>query len=74
VTDVGDSAMIVGDTGCVVRPGSVDALLDGIDTMLEADRKRLGEKARERIVSRFSLEAMIKATQKEIITCAASRD
>ena len=74
VTDVGDSAMIVGDTGYVVRPQSVDALLEGIDMMLETDQERLGEKARERIVSRFSLEAMIQATQKEIVTCVALRD
>jgi glycosyltransferase involved in cell wall biosynthesis len=74
VTDVGDSAMIVGDTGGVVRPRNVDALVEGIDTMLEADRQNLGEKARERIVSHFTLRTMIETTQKEIVSCAASRD
>jgi glycosyltransferase involved in cell wall biosynthesis len=62
VTDVGDSASIVGDTGVVVPPGDPRALADAIRKFLKMDRKErahLGEKARCRIVDRYSLSKII---------------
>lgn len=59
VTDVGDSAWIVGDTGIIVPPGDAGALAEGIIklTSLPADaRERLGIKARGRVVSQYSLQ------------------
>ncbi|MCV6824493.1 MULTISPECIES: glycosyltransferase [Halocynthiibacter] len=64
VTDVGDSAWLVGDTGAVVPPSNPDALADGIDQIIalpEPERKALGKRARARIDTKFSLDRYIKA-------------
>ncbi|MCG6871812.1 MAG: glycosyltransferase [Gammaproteobacteria bacterium] len=58
VTDVGDSAQLVGETGRVVPPGDVVALADGISSLLQlsaGERFSLGQRAREQIVNNFSL-------------------
>ena len=65
VTDVGDGKRIVGETGSVVAPGDPKALALAWDTMLEigsAERARLGQCARERILQEFSLSRLIEAT------------
>jgi glycosyltransferase involved in cell wall biosynthesis len=59
VTDVGDSAYIVGDAGVMVPPRDPAALAAGILRILDLDRAThaaLGCAARERILSTFSLE------------------
>ncbi|MFQ5900805.1 MAG: glycosyltransferase family 4 protein [Thermodesulfobacteriota bacterium] len=59
VTDVGDSAMIVEETGKVVSPKNSAALADGWKTLIEAGnetRHRLGQAARQRVIENFSLE------------------
>jgi glycosyltransferase involved in cell wall biosynthesis len=64
VTDVGDSAMLVGDTGRVVPPRSPSALADAMGELIAAGadkRRRMGQSARRRIAARFSLDAMIEA-------------
>ncbi|MGZ5170308.1 MAG: glycosyltransferase [Burkholderiales bacterium] len=61
VTDVGDSARIVADTGKVVPPRQPLALARALAEMLEAGnetRKALGARARERIIQHFSLDAI----------------
>lgn len=61
VTDVGDSARIVGDTGRVVSPRDPVALAAAWHELLQAEpaaRARLGSAARERITARFSLPAI----------------
>lgn len=58
VTDAGDSAEIVGDTGRVVPVGDMPALAAEIITMLEMsleDRKSLGLQALQRVQHRYSL-------------------
>ena len=61
-TDVGDNAIIVGDTGAVVPPRDPQALASAIRALADeapaahADRSR---RARARIVERFSLEKSI---------------
>jgi glycosyltransferase involved in cell wall biosynthesis len=58
VTDVGDSAAIVGDTGIVVPPCDAVAMASAIGELVTAGREQrrtLGEAARERIEKRFSL-------------------
>lgn len=55
VTDVGDSAMIVGDTGVVVPAGNPDQLAQGLKEML--DRPKL--KIRDRIVNHFTTERLV---------------
>ncbi len=67
VTDVGDSRMIVADTGIVVAPNDAQSLSAGIEKMLSSDLDALGKRARERIVENFSIEKMTKSTQREII-------
>lgn len=62
VTDVGDSAEIVGDTGLVVRPGDPEALSDAwqrILTCSPAERAKLGARARARIVDHFSVTSLV---------------
>jgi glycosyltransferase involved in cell wall biosynthesis len=58
VTDVGDSAAIVGSTGRVVPPRDPEALAHAILDVLALDPAsyaRLAEAARDRIVSEFSI-------------------
>ena len=62
VTDVGDSAWIVGDTGRVVPPGNPAALaqsLKGLIELGEGRRRALGEMARQRIIDNFSLDTIV---------------
>jgi glycosyltransferase involved in cell wall biosynthesis len=61
-TDVGDSALIVGDTGVVVPAEDDNALFNGLMTLLDkapAERRALGRGARERIESHFGLAAVV---------------
>jgi glycosyltransferase involved in cell wall biosynthesis len=67
VTDVGDSAWIVGNTGQVVPPQNPEALCAGwlklIDMGVEA-RHTLGAKARQRIEELFSLDQIVQNYEK----------
>lgn len=61
VTDVGDSAQLVGDTGVIVPPARPDRLADALVDLLSmdpADRLALGQRARQRVVEQFSMKAM----------------
>jgi glycosyltransferase involved in cell wall biosynthesis len=63
VTDVGDSAWLVADTGAVVQVGDVAGLAAQWAAFLDLpddERTRLGERARKRIVEQFSLEAVVR--------------
>lgn len=59
VTDVGDSALIVGEIGEVVVPGSPDALLEGFQRILRRLKRDIGAASRASIVSRFSSDALV---------------
>jgi glycosyltransferase involved in cell wall biosynthesis len=57
-TDVGESAMIVADTGRIVRPNDDAALAQAMLAILALspdERKNLGSRARDRIARNFSL-------------------
>jgi glycosyltransferase involved in cell wall biosynthesis len=59
VTDVGDAAEIVGDTGVVVSVRSANALAHAIEEILREPEERRRERrrlARQRITNRFSLD------------------
>ncbi len=63
VTDVGDSAAIVGDTGQVVPPGDERALAAAIVQLLGYDRTArlaLGERARRRVVEHYGLPVVVR--------------
>ena len=74
VTDVGDSAIIVGDTGKVVPPKDPEALAGAwLDLIRQGEdaRRRLGEAARRRIEKKFSLPVIAKryeALYQEVVT------
>jgi len=58
VTDVGDSAWLVGETGKVVPPSDSDALAEAwmaLMAMGSEQRKHLGEAARKRVMDNLSL-------------------
>ncbi|MFQ5485133.1 MAG: glycosyltransferase [Desulfobacterales bacterium] len=62
VTDVGDSAWVVGDVGKVVPPkdpGAMAAAWMEFLTMEKKDRDRLGEAGRKRIENNFGLSTIV---------------
>jgi glycosyltransferase involved in cell wall biosynthesis len=63
VTDVGDAALVVGDTGWVVPPKEPNALAAGIETGIGALKKNgkdeLGQRCRRVIEEKYSLEVMV---------------
>lgn len=62
-TDVGDSAMVVGDTGVIVPPQDEVALVTGIEKLLamsQEERRTLGTSARSRIESNYTLGEIVK--------------
>ena len=66
VTDVGDSAMIVGDTGIVVAPGNPGALANAWRQLIDAGpevRLRLGMAARQRVQQHFALPVIVERYQ-----------
>jgi glycosyltransferase involved in cell wall biosynthesis len=66
VTDVGDSALIVGETGRVVAPGNPDALAEAWRKLVEAGpgvRRTLGMAARRRVQQHFALPAIVERYQ-----------
>ena len=61
VTDTGDSARVVGETGKVAPPGDTGALARAVIELLslsETQRAELGRDARERVEDNFSLPAV----------------
>ena len=62
-SDVGDAALLIGDTGTVVPPGDPPALAAAIAAMIERgpdERARLGATARARIVADYALDAVVR--------------
>jgi glycosyltransferase involved in cell wall biosynthesis len=63
VTDVGDSALIVGDAGRVVAAKDPEALAAAIIELLQAPpefREKLGKQARLRVKKNYSLDNIVK--------------
>lgn len=62
VTDVGDSAAVVADTGVTVPPGDPDAIAAGVARIMALDsaaRAALGVRARQRVLEHYSLDAIV---------------
>ena len=69
VTDVGDSALIVGATGRVVPPGDHSALAAAIGHLIDLspeERRELGEACRARIVSEFGINRLVQRTEQAL--------
>lgn len=67
VTDVGDSARIVGDAGRVVPPGEVEEMAAALLLLSEmggSERADLGHRGRQRVASMFTVPAMLKAYER----------
>jgi glycosyltransferase involved in cell wall biosynthesis len=61
VTDVGDSALLVGDSGIVISSGDLGGLTNGLERLIsvgEDERRRLGEAGRRRVETGYSLPAV----------------
>jgi glycosyltransferase involved in cell wall biosynthesis len=61
VTDVGDSAFVVGETGRAVPPRNANALASAWRELIEMgaeSRQALGQAARHRVLENFSIEAI----------------
>jgi glycosyltransferase involved in cell wall biosynthesis len=62
VTDVGDSKLIVGNTGIVVPPNNPDSIQDAILIALKmsaSERVNLGKMARERVINNYEINKMV---------------
>lgn len=66
VTDVGDSAWIVGKTGKVVPPRDSENLAEAIYELSSSkiQRESLGQLARERVIQVFSIEKVVEQYEK----------
>lgn len=67
VTDVGDSAYIVGDTGRVVSAGDMIGLAAALETVLSlplSERVALGQRARARVSERFEIGTVVRQYEK----------
>jgi glycosyltransferase involved in cell wall biosynthesis len=62
VTDVGDSAWIVGETGAVAPPGDPDALCRAMLEVLGRRSPARSAQARARVVEHFSVDALAEKT------------
>lgn len=62
VTNVGDSALIVGETGEIVPPGVPDAFCEGIRLMLKRLNPDLKNATRVSIANRFPKDALVTDT------------
>jgi glycosyltransferase involved in cell wall biosynthesis len=61
VSDVGDAARLVGETGVVVPPGEAESLAEGVLALLARPAEELGalgRAARERIAQQYDLRGM----------------
>jgi glycosyltransferase involved in cell wall biosynthesis len=67
VTDVGDSACVVGDTGVVVAPGDPNAMRSAWLDLAQCDLADLGRRARRRVEEEFSVGNLVRRTESTLL-------
>ena len=67
VTGVGDSTLIVGDTGLIVPPKNPEALAKGVSSMLQKMNSLNRDYIRKRIVTEFSTQKLAVTTAKMLL-------
>jgi len=70
VTDVGDSSLVVGDTGLVVAPKDSDALSTAWTAMFLLDKAKLEDlsaAARKRVINKFSVNTLIDSSEQVLL-------
>ena len=73
VTDIGDSAKIVGETGVVIRPESPESLAEAWQTILDMtkeEKELLCQAARKRILRKFSIRTFVQKTEAVLLEIA----
>jgi glycosyltransferase involved in cell wall biosynthesis len=63
VTDVGDCALLVGETGIVVPPADPEALAGAWKSLIAQDFRTMGRQARKRIVGEFAMARLVERTE-----------
>ena len=63
VTDVGDSAFIVGSTNIVIPPNDVAALVQGWGKCLRQNRQEVASLSRQRIIESFNAQSLVAQTE-----------
>lgn len=72
VTDVGDSAWIVDDTGFTVKPKNPQKLAEACTKLLDFNQlqyEELKSKSRNRITSKFSINTAVMSTENALLKC-----
>jgi glycosyltransferase involved in cell wall biosynthesis len=75
VTDVGDTAEIVGDAGLVVAPGDMQALAHAIESLLTlspVERETLALRAQQAMRTRFEIAVVARRYEEEYRSLAAA--
>jgi glycosyltransferase involved in cell wall biosynthesis len=72
VTDVGDSAKLVGETGIVVPSEEPVLLADALNTLLVRRADVRPEQIREAITSRFAVDSCVEATEAALAEAQAT--
>ena len=76
VTDVGDSAWVVGDAGEVIRPGDPVALAEALERACTRTHVRTGadSRARRRVLENFSVAALVARTEAALAALTLNRN
>jgi len=74
VTDVGDSALMVGGAGEIVPPATPAALCEGFRLVLERLGPDLRDAARVSILGRFTNDLLVTETVKALCRCELRAD
>jgi glycosyltransferase involved in cell wall biosynthesis len=70
-TEVGDVKLMLDKIGGRVPPGDPQALADAITKMLQSDLSEIGQRSREIVVDRYSVEKLVKKSESLLMKLSA---